>query len=289
LLRFVRGDLQITLLDAGSLKLDGGAMFGIVPRPLWEKERAPDERNRIRLGMNLLLVEDGKRRVLVDTGAGTKWDAKQRDIYGLEPKSAAEILAPAGLAPEQIDLVVNTHLHFDHAGGNTERNERGELVAAFPNARYVVQRGEIETARSPNDRTRASYLPENYEPLLAEGRFDPVEGTVRIAAGVELRPAPGHTPHMQIPVLVTPEGSVAFLADLVPTASHVPYPYVMGYDLEPLVTLATKRRILPQAAREGWLLVFEHDGEMPVATLEEKDGRLRARTTRWISSGSSAP
>jgi glyoxylase-like metal-dependent hydrolase (beta-lactamase superfamily II) len=277
LVRFLRGDLRITLLGAGSLKLDGGAMFGVVPRPLWEKERPPDERNRIRLGMNLLLIEDGTRRVLLDTGAGTKWDAKQRDIYGLEPKSAAEILAPAGISPEQIDLVVNTHLHFDHAGGNTERNARGEVVAAFPNAKYVVQRGEIETARSANERTRASYLPENYEPLLAEGRLEPVDGTVRIGAGVELRPAPGHTPHMQIPVLVTPEGTVAFLADLVPTASHVPYPYVMGYDLEPLVTLATKRRILPEAARDGWLLVFEHDEEMPAATLEEKDGRLRAR------------
>jgi glyoxylase-like metal-dependent hydrolase (beta-lactamase superfamily II) len=252
-------------------------MFGVVPRPLWEKERPPDERNRIRLGMNLLLIEDGTRRVLVDTGAGTKWDAKQRDIYGLEPKSAAEILAPAGISPEQIDLVVNTHLHFDHAGGNTERNARGEVVAAFANAKYVVQRGEIETARSANERTRASYLPENYEPLLAEGRFELVDGTVRIGAGVELRRAPGHTPHMQIPVLVTPEGTVAFLSDLVPTTSHVPYPYVMGYDLEPLVTLASKRRILPEAAREGWLLVFEHDEEMPAATLEEKDGRLRAR------------
>ncbi len=277
MVRFLRGDLRITLLGAGSLKLDGGAMFGVVPRPLWEKERPPDERNRIRLGMNLLLIEDGTRRVLLDTGAGTKWDAKQRDIYGLEPKSAAEILAPAGISPEQIDLVVNTHLHFDHAGGNTERNARGEVVAAFPNAKYVVQRGEIETARSANERTRASYLPENYEPLLAEGRLEPVDGTVRIGAGVELRPAPGHTPYMQIPVLVTPEGTMAFLADLVPTASHVPYPYVMGYDLEPLVTLATKRRILPEAARDGWLLVFEHDEEMPAATLEEKDGRLRAR------------
>jgi glyoxylase-like metal-dependent hydrolase (beta-lactamase superfamily II) len=277
LLRILRGDFRITLLGAGTLKLDGGAMFGIVPRPLWEKERVPDERNRIRLGMNLLLIEDGKRRILVDTGAGTKWDAKQRDIYGLEPRSPAEILAPAGITPEEIDVVVNTHLHFDHAGGNTERNARGELVAAFPNARYVVQRGEIETARAANERTRASYLAENFEPLLAEGRFDPVDGVVRIADGVELRPAPGHTPHMQVPVLATGDGTVAFLADLVPTASHVPYPYVMGYDQEPLVTLETKRRILPQAAREGWLLVLEHDEEMPLAVLEEKDGRLRAR------------
>jgi glyoxylase-like metal-dependent hydrolase (beta-lactamase superfamily II) len=277
LVRFYRGDLRITLLDAGSLKLDGGAMFGIVPRPIWEKEHIPDERNRIRLGINLLLIEDGKRRILVDTGAGTKWEAKYLDIYGLAPKSPAEILAPAGLTPEQIDLVVNTHLHFDHAGGNTVRNGSGELVAAFPNARYLVQRGEMETARSPNERTRASYLPENFEPLLSEGRFDLADGPVRLGPEIELRLAPGHTPHMQLPVVTTRDGTVAFLADLVPLASHVPYPYIMGYDLEPLVTLESKRRILPEAARDHWLLVFEHDGDMPAGILEEKDGRLRAR------------
>ncbi len=277
MLRFLRGELRITLLDAGVLRLDGGAMFGVVPRPLWEKQRPPDERNRIRLGMNLLLIEDGTRRILVDTGAGTKWDDKHREIYGLAPKRAEEILAPAGLTPEQVDLVVNTHLHFDHAGGNTIRNERGELAAAYPNARYLVQRGEVDTARTANERNRASYLPENFEPLLAEGRFELLDGPVRLGSGIELRLAPGHTPHMQLPVLATSEGTVAFLADLVPTASHVPYPYVMGYDLEPQVTLETKRRILPVAAREGWLLLFEHDGDMPAATLEEKDGRLRAR------------
>jgi len=277
LLRFLRGDLRITLLDAGTLRLDGGAMFGVVPRPLWEKERPPDERNRIRLGMNLLLIEDGSRRILVDTGAGTKWDDKHREIYGLAPRRAEEILAPAGLTPEQVDLVVNTHLHFDHAGGNTTRNERGELVAAFPNAKYLVQRGEVDTARSANERTRASYLEENFEPLLAEGRFELLDGPVRLGAGIELRLAPGHTPHMQVPILATAQGTVAFLADLIPTVSHIPYPYVMGYDLEPLVTLKTKRQLLPVAAREGWILLFEHDADVRAATLEEKDGRLRAR------------
>ena len=252
-------------------------MFGVVPRPLWEKERPPDERNRIRLGMNLLLIEDGSRRILVDTGAGTKWDDKHREIYGLAPRRAEEILAPAGLTPEQVDLVVNTHLHFDHAGGNTTRNERGELVAAFPNAKYLVQRGEVDTARSANERTRASYLEENFEPLLAEGRFELLDGPVRLGAGIELRLAPGHTPHMQVPILATAQGTVAFLADLIPTVSHIPYPYVMGYDLEPLVTLKTKRQLLPVAAREGWILLFEHDADVRAATLEEKDGRLRAR------------
>jgi glyoxylase-like metal-dependent hydrolase (beta-lactamase superfamily II) len=195
----------------------------------------------------------------------------------LSPRSPAEFLAPAGLTPGQIDLVVNTHLHFDHAGGNTERNSRGEVVASFPNARYVVQRGDLETARAGSERTRASYLPENFEPLLAEDRFELIDGPVMMGPGLELRPAPGHTPHMQILLIATPEGKLAFLADLVPTASHIPYPWVMGYDQEPLVTLATKRAILPDAAREGWVLLFEHDDVMPAATLEEKDGRLHAR------------
>jgi len=277
LIRFLRGDLQVSLLDAGAFWLDGGAMFGVVPRPIWEKERTPDTRNRIRLGMNVVLIEDGHRRILVDTGAGTKWDPKYREIYGLSPRSPAEFLAPAGLAPGQIDLVVNTHLHFDHAGGNTERNSRGEVVPSFPNARYVVQRGDLETARAGSERTRASYLPENFEPLLAEDRFELIDGPVMMGPGLELRPAPGHTPHMQILLNATPEGKLAFLADLVPTASHIPYPWVMGYDQEPLVTLATKRAILPDAAREGWVLLFEHDDVMPAATLEEKDGRLHAR------------
>jgi glyoxylase-like metal-dependent hydrolase (beta-lactamase superfamily II) len=227
--------------------------------------------------MNVLLIEDGRRRVLVDTGAGTKWEPKQEDIYAVEQRSAAEVLAPAGLAPEDIDLVVNTHLHFDHAGGNTVLNGNGKPVAAFPNARYAVQRGELGTARTGNERTRASYLPANFEPLAEEGRLDLLDGPADLGSGIELRIAAGHTPNMQIPVIVTQEGTVAFLGDLVPTASHFPYPYIMGYDLEPLRTLETKRRILPEAARDRWLLLLEHDREMPACTLEEKDGRLRAR------------
>jgi len=277
LLRFLRGNLRISLLDAGSLRLDGGAMFGVVPRPIWERERPPDERNRIHLGMNLLLLEDGRRRILVDTGAGTKWEPKPRDIYAVESRSAAEILAPAGLVPEDVDVVVNTHLHFDHAGGNTVLNGHGRPVAAFPNARYLVQRGELRTAREGNERTRASYLAENFEPLVEDGRFELLDGAADLGSGIEIRIAAGHTPHMQILVVVTREGTVAFLGDLVPTASHVPYPYIMGYDMEPLATLETKRRILPEAARDRWLLLFEHDREIPAATLEEDDGRLRAR------------
>lgn len=277
MIRLALGDCQATVLDAGRLWLDGGAMFGVVPRVLWEKERAPDAENRIELAMNVLLVENDGRRILIDTGAGTKAADKARRMYRLEPLSPIEILAPAGLAPEQIDIVVNTHLHFDHAGGNTVRGPSGEPRAAFPNAEYVVQAGEVDAAARPNERTRASYFAEDFDPLRREGRLRLVEGDLALTPHLRLTLAPGHTPHMQIPILATRERTLAFLADLVPTASHVPYPFIMAYDLDPLATLATKKRLLPVAAREEWILVFEHDARIPVGTLAEEGGRLRAR------------
>jgi len=275
-IRFSSGDLQITILSAGTLWLDGGAMFGVVPKPLWAKLRAPDERNRIRLGMNVMLVEDGRTRTLIDNGAGTKWDPKQREIYKFDNLGPEEFLRPAGLVPGDIDVVLDSHLHFDHAGGNTEHDAAGRAVPSFPNARYVVQRGEIEFARLDNERIRASYVADNFEPVAAEDRFDFVEGDARVGARIEVLLAPGHTPFLHVPVVRSGEHTIAFLADLVPTSSHVPYPYIMGYDVEPLRTLESKKRILPQAVREGWRVVFEHDADLPLATLEEAGGKLRA-------------
>jgi glyoxylase-like metal-dependent hydrolase (beta-lactamase superfamily II) len=275
-IRFVSGDLRLTILSAGTLWLDGGAMFGVVPKMLWAKLRAPDERNRIHLGMNVLLVEDGMRRTLIDNGAGTKWDAKQRDIYGFTVRGADELLRPAGLTPAEVDVVLDSHLHFDHAGGNTERDVSGGVVPSFPNARYIVQNGELAFARSDNERVRASYIRDDFEPVDAAGLFDVVEGDARVDDRIEVLLAPGHTPFLHVPVIRTGEHTIAFLADLVPTASHVPLPYIMGYDVEPLRTLESKRRILGLAAREGWRIVFEHDADMPLAILEEHGGRLRA-------------
>jgi glyoxylase-like metal-dependent hydrolase (beta-lactamase superfamily II) len=251
-------------------------MFGVVPKPLWERQRPPDERNRIPLAMNVLLVEDGSTVTLVDNGAGTKWDAKGRDIYGFTLKSPEEILEPAGITPDDVDVVLDTHLHFDHAGGNTILDETGEAVPAFPNARYVVQKGELDFARQDNERIRASYERSNFDPVDAAGQFDLIEGEVKVGERIEVLMAPGHTPFLHVPVVRTGEHTVAFLADLVPTASHVPYPWIMGYDVEPLRTLASKKRILPLAAREGWRVVFEHDLDLPLATLQETAGKLRA-------------
>jgi glyoxylase-like metal-dependent hydrolase (beta-lactamase superfamily II) len=277
MIRFSAGDVAVTVLDGGAVRLDGGAMFGVVPKPLWERHRTPDDRNRIRLGMNVLLIEDGRRRWLVDTGAGTKEDAKFRDLYGLAPKNAEDLLAPAGVRPEEIDVVVNSHLHFDHAGGNTTRDGRGELTSAFPNARFIVQRGELEFARWDNERIRASYLADNFDPIDRDGRFDLVDGDVDLDPRIRVEKAPGHTPHLHVVIVDGGERTVCFLADLVPTATHVPYPWIMGYDLEPLETLASKKRLLPRAAREGWVLVFEHDADLPVGVLEERGGKLAAR------------
>jgi glyoxylase-like metal-dependent hydrolase (beta-lactamase superfamily II) len=281
LVRFELGELQLTVLEAGSLSLDGGAMFGVVPKPLWERQRSPDEQNRIRLAMNVLLIDDGRTKTLVDSGAGTKTGKKWREIYALESTGADELLAPAGLDADSIDRVVNSHLHFDHAGGNTARSASGQLVPAFPRAEYIFQRDEIETARLDNEKTRAAYEPDDFEPLFSEpGRVRLVEGETILGRGVSMVPVPGHTPGLQMVVVGTREGTLAFPSDLVPTASHVPYNWIMAFDLDPLMTLYSKKRWLPRAAAEGWKLLFEHDENCPLATIEEQHGRLVPRPWR---------
>lgn len=276
MIQFGWGELQLTVFDAGPIWLDGGAMFGVVPRPLWQRERTPDGQNRIRLSMNLLLIDDGRCRTLIDTGVGPRWDAKSVAIYGLEPKDAEALLAPVGLEPSAIDRVINSHLHFDHAGGNVEFGADGSGRPAFPRAEYLVQRGELVTARWRNERTRGSYRPDDFEPLVLAERLRLLDGDTAIDRWVHVRVAPGHTPHMQIVLVVTEQGTLAFLADLVPTTSHLRYPYIMAYDLEPLATLDSKKRCLEEAVAGGWWVVFEHDDQMPVARLVAEDGRIRA-------------
>ena len=256
-------------LWAGHLRLDGGAMFGVVPKPLWERRLPADARNRIPMAMRCLLVEHESGLVLIDSGAGHKEDAKFYEIYGIEnsaveptdgPTVLESALRAAGFAPGDVSLVVNTHLHFDHAGGNTRRTPEGGVAPSFPNARYVVQGGELAYARRPNERTSASYFPHNYEPLLSAGVMDLVDGEREVVAGIRVLPTPGHTPHHQSVVLDGGGGEVAvFLADVVPTQWHVPLPWIMGYDVEPLVTLETKRRIWAEAAADSWTVLFEHD------------------------------
>ena len=257
------GAWTIHAIQAGGQKLDGGAMFGVVPKPLWERRIPADERNRIPLGMRCLLVEHESGLVLVDTGVGNKEDAKFRDIYGIEnagdPTALEDGVRAAGFAPEQVTLVINTHLHFDHAGGNTTVDAAGTLRPSFPNARYVVQAGEYAYAQRANERTSASYFARNYVPLVESGQMELVEGEREIVAGIRTLPTPGHTPHHQSVVVTSGGETACFLGDVVPTAAHLPLPWIMGYDVEPLVTLESKRWLLDRARREEWLVVFEHD------------------------------
>jgi glyoxylase-like metal-dependent hydrolase (beta-lactamase superfamily II) len=236
-------------------------MFGVVPKPLWERRIPADERNRIPLALRCLLVEHDDGLVLIDTGIGNKEDEKFRGIYGVENAGQdgrtqlEDALSALGHTPAEIRWVINTHLHFDHAGGDTWRDPAGRIGLAFPKARYVVQRGELEFARHTNERTAGSYLTHNFDAVpftLLDGESEPLPG-------IRCLPTPGHVPFHQSVLLESHGERACFLADLVPTSAHLPLPWIMGYDLEPLVTLESRRRLYRRAEGEGWLLVFEHD------------------------------
>jgi len=261
------GRMKVHALEAGIQWLDGGAMFGVVPRPLWEKRIAPDARHRIPLALRCLLVETPNALVLVDTGIGNKESAKFKDIYGVDnsgdPTRLEEAIRSVGFDPDDVDLVVSTHLHFDHAGGNVLLLPDGVLAPAFPRARFIVQKGELDFAGSPNERVRASYMAKNYAPLVEAGLVDPVDGSTALVQGVQLLPTPGHTPFHQSVVLESEGEKAIFLADLCPTSAHLPLPWIMGYDLEPLVTLETKKIVWEKVRKEGWVLMFQHDPVVP--------------------------
>ncbi len=277
------GDLRIHALDAGGQKLDGGAMFGVVPKPLWEKRIPADERNRIPLAMRCLLVETPDALVLIDNGAGNKENQKFIDIYGLEnaasdparfPTRLEEALAEAGFAPDDVDVMLDTHLHFDHAGGNTRVDADGAVHLSFPRARYVVQKGEYEYAHWRNERIQASYLKHNFDPVMDAGKLELVEGDVEIVPGISVLRTPGHTPHHQSVLIRSAGQSAIFLADVMPTSAHLPLPWIMGYDVEPLVTLESKRTLVSRAQEEDWLLIFEHDPTVAWGRVGEREGKL---------------
>jgi glyoxylase-like metal-dependent hydrolase (beta-lactamase superfamily II) len=309
------GNLEVTLVGDGEFRLDGGAMFGVVPRTMWEKVKPPDERNRIRMATNSLLVARGRDLLLIDTGIGDKHDARFRDLFGMDPAAVRlpEAIRRAGYQLEQVTHVLLTHLHFDHCGWNTRRAPpvaKEELVPTFPNATYWLERGEVEHARHPNERDRASYDPRNWEPLFAAGvvrLFDGGAGAEPIP-GVRAVRAAGHNADMCLVLLDgdardssagggtagrqesggfgdpgDPErppdlgGKAVFFADLVPTVAHVAFPWIMSYDLFPMTTLENKKVWLPRAAAGGWLAIFQHEADAPLGrVVEEKPGRFRA-------------
>jgi glyoxylase-like metal-dependent hydrolase (beta-lactamase superfamily II) len=254
------GDFDIYGLRDGYFYLDGGAMFGVVPKTLWEKKCPADAQNRIKLALNSVLIKTLQALVLVETGIGTKYDQKFRGIYCVEkdPGLLASLSA-LGFEPGDIDFVINTHLHFDHCGGNTLRNEKGEVVPTFPRARYIIQRGEWDWAREPNEREKSSYLKENFLPLEDYGLVDLADGDSRVTEGVDVILSPGHTPRHQSVKVSSGGKTLFFLGDLVPTSAHIGLPYVMSYDLFPLKTMETKKRFYEHATKEDWILAFVHD------------------------------
>ena len=269
----------IHLLRSGTFALDGGAMFGSVPKALWQRSNPADEANRITLACRHLLIESENQRILVDTGLGHMWTEKQGRIFRIEQPEHAldEALAAAGFSREQITDVVLTHLHFDHAGGATIA-DGSEIVPAFPNATYYVQWSQWELANNPSPKDRASFVPDNFVPLKRHGRLEILDGAEEIAPGVEIMVGNGHTDgHQMVKVRGGLPGrgeeTAVFMGDTVPTASHLRLPFIMGYDLRPLQTLAEKQRLLARAAEEGWWLFFDHDPHVPGVKVKpgEKD------------------
>ncbi len=264
-------DLDIFVLSDGLFRLDGGAMFGVVPRVLWEKTDAPDEKNRILMGLNCLLIIRGQEKILIDTGVGDKFDAKFGGMFGIHrEKTLLDQLADLHLRPEDITHVIMSHMHFDHIGWNTRRNASGEIVPTFPNAKYFAQRGEYEVANNPDERSRASYIKWNWEALGSQLQL--LDGTTEVLPGVESFLAPGHTLYHTIVKVQSAGKTVAFMADLVPTTSHLKTTYVMGYDLYPKLTMELKPKILQQAFAENWLLVFEHAPRIKAGYLQQVEG-----------------
>ena len=281
------GRYRAHAIQAGGQMLDGGAMFGVVPKTLWQRRIVPDERNRIPLGMRCLLVEHESGLILIDTGAGNKEDEKFRNIYGLV-NGAAEIesdgsmrtalesgILAAGFSVDDVSLVINTHLHFDHAGGNTFVDAGGVVRPSFPNARYVVQKGEHHWATHTNERTAASYFVRNWDPVFEAGRFDLIDGDQELVPGISVTLTPGHVPYHQSVLIDGGDGIACFLGDICPTAAHLPLPWIMGYDVEPLVSLETKRWLFARAADEHWLMIFEHDAAHALGRIHH-DGKAYA-------------
>jgi glyoxylase-like metal-dependent hydrolase (beta-lactamase superfamily II) len=272
IIRIPLGDLELVCLSDGYFRLDGGAMFGVVPRALWERQVPADDRHRIVLGLRPLLVR-GTRTMLIDAGVGGKLSAKSADIFGLDRAwHLDDSLAAAGVPASSIDIVLATHLHFDHAGGFTAEVD-GHLRPRFPRAQYVVRRGEWEDAMQPNERTRGSYFAENFRPLAEAGILQLVDEDATIMPGVRVRRTGGHTNHHQMVVLESGGKTAVFVSDLIPTTAHLADHWIMGYDLFPLDTLAFKRTFIREAIERSYLILFEHDPDVPAGYIRERDGR----------------
>jgi glyoxylase-like metal-dependent hydrolase (beta-lactamase superfamily II) len=264
------GNYNLYAIETGTFALDGGAMFGVVPKTLWEKAIRPDEKNRITMASRALLLVGNGRKILFDDGNGSKMNEKLRAIYKIDASKndLVSSLKKLNITPAEITDVILTHLHFDHAGGSTFRDSDGVVRPTFPNAKYYVQREHWEAANKPTERDRASFFPEDFIPLHEYGLLRFTEGEGEILPGIACRICNGHTTALQAPLISDGTTSLLYVADLMPTIAHVQLPWIMGYDLRPLVTLEEKRRILNEAVNENWMLFFEHDATVETCRLE---------------------
>ncbi len=269
------GDYKIYPLFDGFFGLDGGAMFGVVPKPMWERTNPSDEKNRIRLALRPLLIATEKDLILIDTGIGDKYDEKFAERYRVEkPDNLLASLARAGFRPEEITLVILTHLHFDHCGGST-RIQANWVMPTFPNARYVVQEAEWQEALNPNRRSRTSYLKENFLSIQEMGLLELVNGSTELLPGIELIHTGGHTTGMQIVKITSAGQTLIYWSDMIPTRGHIPVPYIMAFDLFPLKSMENKERLLNQAVNEGWISFLEHDPEVFAGRIIKEDEKYR--------------
>ena len=265
------GEFELFVVSDGTFRLDGGAMFGTIPKVLWERTNPADDRNRIVMGLNCLLIRTPTEDILVDTGLGNAYDEKFAFLYGVD-KSETDLLrslAAARVPAAAISKVILSHLHFDHAGGNCFREGEGEFKPTFPNAVYYINEGELAYAKEPDPRSSPSYLPHTWEPLERQGQIALISGEVEVAPGVTILPAPGHTPNHQIVMVKSGGLAACFLADLVPTPSHLKTHYIMGFDLDAFTAMKNKERVLKQAQAENWLLIFEHSPDIKAGYLTE--------------------
>ncbi|HKX84536.1 MAG TPA: MBL fold metallo-hydrolase [Pyrinomonadaceae bacterium] len=284
------GDYRLEIVPDTEFRLDGGAMFGVVPRVLWERVCPPDELNRVRMNMNCVFIDTGNEKILIETGIGEKWSEKETQMYGIfrEKPFAETLFEKTGCRSEDITIVVNTHLHFDHAGGNTVLSsppyeggvdaapEDGVVLPQFTNARYLVSKSEYDAAEQPHERDRASYLPENWRPLNESGQLELMPDDYKVVDGLKMQTIRGHSQTMQTWRLDRGNRTMYGFADLIPTRHHLPYPWIMGYDLYPTETLEFKKAILPQAVRENWMCLFYHDFDLPICRLVAENHRILA-------------
>ena len=262
--RITLGDFELTVITDGLYYLDGGAMFGVVPKPLWEKKLPADSQNRLHCAMNSLVVRTADHTILIDTGAGNKLPDKTRRVFDIEERLLTNLDA-AGFAPDDFDIVINTHLHFDHCGWNTQRRADGTMVPTFPRARYFYQRGELAHAHQQHERDRVSYLTDNYDPLVSCGRATLLDGDATIVPGVRVQLFPGHTEHHQAVIIESQNKKAAYVGDLIPTTAHLHPTWVMGYDLFPITCIDNRHRYYRDAIPHRWLTVFTHDPNIPWA------------------------